>query len=100
MPRTGIGVTHERCWRALAWSALLTSTLVSASLFQAVATAGTEGAVRAEPTPLGTSPATMPPAYDDDDAPAPCAMAGGQPLYAGQNIWLTQPRWQCANPLP
>jgi hypothetical protein len=46
-------------------------------------------AVQAEPTTIDPSPGTT--------APPLCETIVGQPLYAGQDTWVTQTHWQCAN---
>jgi hypothetical protein len=52
--------------------------------------------VRRCSTAAGAS-ATTPPGERGD---APCEFIVGQPLYAGQNSWVPQRGWQCADPLP
>jgi len=92
LPQPRIGVTGHRCSKVLAWSALLAGALLLASLFQAVLTNSIERAVQPESTPIHVSSATA--------SLANCEMIIGPPLYAGQNTWVTQTRWQCADPLP
>jgi len=106
MLQTWVGVTSHNCWRALAWSALLIGTLLLAWLFQGVATVSTEGVVQADATPINTSSASLVFAKDIDarrrslaDADANCKMSVEQPLYVGQNTWVTQ-AWRCVDLLP
>ena len=73
-------MTSHRCWRVLAWSGLIAGSLLPASLIQAVATAGSEGAIQAERTPMDVSTATA--------TRTNCQTIVGQPLYAGQNMWV------------
>ncbi|MBV9546666.1 MAG: hypothetical protein JOY61_20045 [Chloroflexi bacterium] len=59
-------------------------------------TASVPDAVRRCSTLAGAS-ATTPPGEQGD---AQCEFIVGQPLYAGQNSWVPQRDWQCADPLP
>ena len=59
---------------------------------QALATAGSEGASQPERTPMDLSAATA--------TRTNCETIVGQPLYAGQNTWVAQTHWQCANAVP
>jgi len=87
MPRIQEDLTGFACWRVLPWSGLMASALLLASLVQAVATGSTAGAVESVPTPI------QPP-------DASCEMAARQPLYTGQNSWVTQSRGHCTDLLP
>jgi hypothetical protein len=48
-------------------------------------------------SPLAGASAITTPVERED---APCELIVGQPLYAGQNSWVPQRDWQCADPLP
>jgi hypothetical protein len=62
----------------------------------AVYTASVSEAVRRCSPPAGAS-STSPPGEPGDAA---CELIVGQPLYVGQNSWVPQRDWQCADPLP
>jgi hypothetical protein len=80
MARTREGMTGDRCWQILAWSALVAGSLLLASLFQAVSIAATsDGAVRS-----GFA----------------CDVFAAQPLYAGRNTWISQTYVRCAYAQP
>jgi len=114
LPRMQVDVVGYRCWRVVAWSGLIAAVFLFASLLQAVATGGAAGAVEAGPTQIQLSSATA--AGTDGDAVLTgdpgvladiaflakpnCEMTASQPLYAGQNTWVTERRWTCANPPP
>ncbi len=85
-------MTNHTCWRVLAWSGLIAGSLLLASVLQAVATAGSEGASQAERTPMDLSAGTA--------TRTNCETIVGQPLYVGQNTWVAQTHWQCANAVP
>jgi hypothetical protein len=53
-------------------------------------------AVRRCSTLAAAAPTTTPGERGD----APCEFIVGQPLYVGQNSWVPQRDWQCADPLP
>ena len=73
-------MTCHTCWRVLAWSGLIAGSLLPASLLQAVATAGSEGAIQAERTPMDLFAATA--------TRTNCEPIVVQPLYVGQNTWV------------
>jgi hypothetical protein len=117
VPRMQLDTGGHTCWRVLAWSCLIAAVVLFASLLQAAATGGAAGTVEAGPTQLQLSSATAA-GTDGDEGRAgdpgvladigflahpregTCEMTGSQPLYAGQNTWVTESRWTCANPLP
>src|SRR5438128_12544305 len=117
MPRMQVDVAGFAWWRVLAWSGLTAGALLLASLLQAVATVGTAGAVESKPTPIQLSSASAgvtdaheirvgdPGVLADlsflaHPPDANCEMTARQPLYTGQNSWVTQASWQCADPVP
>jgi len=73
-------MTCHTCWRVLAWSGLIAGSLLLTSLLQALATAGSEGAIQAERTPMDLFAATA--------TRTNCETIVGQPLYASQNTWV------------
>ena len=73
-------MTSHAWWRVLAWSGLIAGSLLLTSLLQALATAGSEGAIQAERTPMDLSAATA--------TRTNCETIVGQPLYVGQNTWV------------
>ena len=62
----------------------------------------------AETAPIHTLPARVTCANSDDarrfiadrGPDANCETVVAQPLYVGQNTWVTQTQWQCADVLP
>jgi hypothetical protein len=113
VPRMQVEVVGDRCWRVLAWSGLIAAVFLFASLLQAVATGGATGAVEAGPTQIQLFSAIAA-VTDGDEVPAGdpgvladigflaepnCEMTASQPLHAGQNTWVTERRWTCANRL-
>ena len=71
-------MTSHAWWRVLAWSGLIAGSLMLTSLLEALGTAGGEGAIQAERTPMNLSAARR----------TNCETIVGQPLYAGQNTWV------------
>ena len=89
MPRLQLAMPSSVWWRVLGWGSLTAGALLLASLLQAVATASIDSAVQAEPTTI-----------DPSRAPPFCETIVGQPLYPGQDTWVTQTHRQCANLSP
>ena len=89
MPRLQLAMSSSVWWRVLGWGSLTAGALLLASLLQAVATASFDSAAQAEPTTI--DPSTTPPF---------CETIVGQPLYPGQDTWVTQTHRQCANLSP
>jgi hypothetical protein len=92
MPRLQLAMPSSVWWRVLGWGSLTAGALLLASLLQAVATASIDSAVQAEPTTIDPSQGTT--------TPPSCESLVGQPLYPGQDTWVTQTHRQCANLSP